>query len=118
MCWRCVAALESINESFPSVFNQQGASDLAHDEAETVDAGGESTNEPFFFLFQRCEMLAAVGLASTLLSSIAAATTHSVSSSFYESPHKIFNSIRIDGHSALVSSLEKSSMKVTPPPVH
>jgi hypothetical protein len=40
------------------------------------------------------------------------ATAISTGSSFYESPHKMFSPVEIDGHSTLVSSLEKSSMKV------
>jgi hypothetical protein len=60
-----------------------------------------------------------LGLASTLFaasasgaSAIPPATAASTGTSFYESPHKIFSPVEIDGHSTLVSSLEKSTMKV------
>lgn len=50
----------------------------------------------------------AVGLTSAALLGAASAT-----SSFYENPSKIFTSTVIDGHKSLVSSVEKSSMKVS-----
>jgi hypothetical protein len=73
-------------------------------------------SQPFPWLGEETKML---GLASTLFtasvsgtSAVPPATATSTGTSFYESPHKIFSPVQIDGHSTLVSSLEKSVMKV------